>query len=254
MSGVNAAVASKEWRENAWKLAIGGGVAGALAVLVPVAYDLLAPLLQGVELPGALGEAVKRQLGDFRTYLWINWYGKNLYQVLAVLAILLGMGTVAGEVSRRTSAFLLSRPLRRETVLRSKALVGLAGLAGVAAGSTAVLVAASALAGYPVDPAWFLAGLPLAVAGSWAVYALAVYASTMFDEPLKAGAAAFVVVLALGLPGWFRSTRVLSPFYHMKGLAVLEGAPAAWPGGLSLLLLAALVYLLAERRLADTDF
>ncbi|NLG28769.1 MAG: YhfC family intramembrane metalloprotease [Chloroflexi bacterium] len=133
-------------------------------------------------------------------------YVKNLTQFGFILAILLGMGAVAGEKERGTAAMVLAKPLERATFVLSK-FVAQAGAYGLA-----LLV--GAIAGYYY--AWVLFG-DITV-GAWALItfllfvwllvfvAVALLGSTL-GKTIGAGAgiglALAVVLLAAGsVPRW----------------------------------------------------
>ena len=71
----------------------------------------------------ALIEQLNLMLNDMDFYLWSQWMGKNLYQLIILSTILLGFSSFAREREQETMSFLLSNFSRRHIFL-SKILAG----------------------------------------------------------------------------------------------------------------------------------
>ncbi|MDI6893877.1 MAG: ABC transporter permease subunit [Bacillota bacterium] len=230
----------KELRQVRWVLWVGLGLTLLVGLSLPYFYRFLSRIAgAGAMLPGLSGE-ILRQLADFRVYLWANWYGKNLYQNLTVIALVLGAGALAGERARGTLPFLLTLPVSRRQAVAAKVMAGAVVLALCTVIPTLGVWAASPWLGGESAPEGFLLGMPLAWAGSLVVLGVAVLASVFAHDGVRAGVGAGVVCLALAVPGWFRSTFFLSFFWHMKAFAIMAGPGFPW-ASLLVLLGAALV-------------
>ena len=172
------ALVSKELRESRWKLILGVLLCGVTGAILGPMYEWVRelmgmPAMQA--LPGSLSAAIEVQLASYLPYIWSNWYGKNLLQYMVVLAIIYGSGLLAGEVTRRTSTFLFSKPVSRMQVMLVKYLIALGVLWVSAAVGTAATLAGTLAAGQGVPAGWFLAGLPAPLAGTAFLLALTTY-------------------------------------------------------------------------------
>jgi len=217
---LSAAVLRKEWRETAWKHILALVLLSATGISLPFMFEWLQKI--PIEFGGALGEAYRRQMSDFGLYMWANWYGKNLYQLLTVYAVFVGMAQVAGEVGRNTAGFLFSKPLSRETIYRSKFAAGAAAMITVAMAATVLAYLACLLAGKALPPS-FLAGMAVNAAGLLLMYSLALMFSTVFDDQLKAAGAACAALLVIALPGWIPGWGMYSLFRQMQAWPVYAG-------------------------------
>lgn len=248
---INHTVLRKEWRENAWKHALALAVLGVLGFTLPFIFEWFGKMQ--IEFGGALGEVYRRQMGDFTLYMWANWYGKNLFQVLVIYAIAVGMGQVAGEVDRNTAGFLFSKPLSRETVYRSKFAAGAAPMIAVMAAATVLSYLAAQVAGKDL-PALFLAGIVINAVGLLVIYSLALMFSVLFDDQLKAGVTAFGAALLIAVPGWIPGWGMYSLYRQMGAWPVYAGDDWQLPAMAVMLLAAWLFYRIGLSRLLKKDF
>ena len=248
---VNVTLLKKEFRESAWKHALALVVLSALGVSLPFMFEWLGKL--HMDIGGVLGEAYRRQMSDFTLYMWANWYGKNLYQVLVIYAVVVGMAQVAGEVDRNTAGFLFSKPLGRSTIYRAKFTAGATGMLGVMTAATLLTFLAAQVAGHDL-PALFLAGLVVNAAGLLVIYSLALMFSVLLDDQLKAGAAAFGAALALGIPGWVPGCGMYSLYRQMHAWPVYAGDGFQIPAMVIMLLATWAFYRVGLAILMNKDF
>jgi len=234
-TAVNRALAWKELRENRWKYVVGAAVLIAVALAVALLFDFVREMLENLlggpgtgVLPPALDRIIQAQFSNYFIYAWINWYGKNLYQVLAILAIVLGMGLVAAESTNKTLSFLLTRPVSRRRVLVVKLGVGAAALAVIIAVSSLTVVLASQLTGHQVPVGRFMLGTLGAWAGATLIFTVAALMSVLFSDQVKAGLAAAVVAAIMSVPSWIPSLRWLSVFRRMQGLSAMALGEPDW--------------------------
>lgn len=236
----------KELKENRWKLALNTALLAILAVVTAVAYDYLRSLMASseasAEVPEMFRNSLVAQLGDYRTYIWMGWYGKSFYQFGAILAIIVGMGLFSSEAARGTVSFLLARPFSREEVFAVKFAAGAVALAVPALIATLLIVPTARIAGHAVSAALLLEGFPVAFSGVLVIFALSVVFSVLIDEPVKAGAASASVALLLSIPSWFESARHFSVFVQMQALPVLNGEAFPWGTTAAMLVAVVLLY------------
>ncbi|MHB0884475.1 MAG: ABC transporter permease [Bacillota bacterium] len=254
MLSLNRQVWLKEWRENRWKSIAFGLVLMVNAVITAFFFDQMTRLLKDITLPKWAEGQLVTQMAAYSAYVWSNWFGKNLYQMATLFLVLYGISAMASEVSRGTSSFLLSKPVRRGTVLFSKWLASAVGFALVTVLSTLLLYPASLAAGHSYEIGRHLAALPMVIAAGLVVLSLSFVFSVVFDDPVKAGGGATLALLVLSLPSWFAKLRQWSLFYYLSaGPVAVDGSPH-WGFVLLMLVLAGAVYAVAQRLLEEKDF
>ncbi len=195
---------TKELIDARWKLIIGGALMLVLGAAMTASYDWIQSLLGSLntaQMPEAVRQQLGQGLGDYATYAWGQWFAKNAPMILGALAAFLGGGLIAGEVSKGTIFFLLSKPVSRTRVLLTKY--------GVAAG---VLLVASLVSGLGMYLVALLQGHALAFGGvllsagllwlgALSLLGLALVFSILFDDVLRPVALAMIIGVVVGLPG-----------------------------------------------------
>jgi len=248
---VNGAVMKKELRETAWKHALALVLLSVLGITLPFVFEWMGKFQ--VDIGGALGETYRRQMSDFTLYMWANWYSKNLYQILVIYAVVVGMAQLAGETGRNTAGFLFSKPLGRETIYRSKFIAGAAAMLTVMTVATTLTYLAALTAGKGL-PALFMAGLVVNAAGLLLIYSLALMFSVIFDDQLKAGAAACGVALVLSIPGWIPGYGMYSVYRQMHAWPVYTGDGFQLGAIVIMTLVAWIFYRIGLSQLLKKDF
>lgn len=217
---MNRALIGKELRESRWKLVVGTVVLTLFAVALVLLYDLLKGMMLQVP-PGfdwARDFIRIDLLDDFNYYLWSQWHAKNLYQFGTVLAVLVGMSSVAGEVNSHTISFLLARPISRRTVFANKVIAGVITLGVAVAVSTGLmLIVSMASTEQVIDVGRLTVATLITFIGLILIYMLSVFFSTLIDEPVKAGGITVLTLLLMSVLGWFGATRQYSLFTHING-------------------------------------
>ena len=237
MSGSMAALLRKEWREARWRLVVATVLLAATGASLGPLFDVLGDymgLLGQLRLPGWIMDTMAHQMANYLVYLWSNWYGKNLLQLVAILAAIYGAGLVAGEVARRTSAVLFSRPVSRGQVLLAKYLVNLLVLALAALAGTLAVIAGGQLSGHTVPVLTLLKGLPATLAGTALLLALATMLSVGSDDPTKVMGVALLALVGIYAAGSWAPLRRLSLFAHMAAGATLRTGRVDWPAVLAM--------------------
>ncbi len=233
---LNPGLLGKELREARWKWIIGGGALLVTALLLPFGFDILRSFLSDAPpLPEAWGSLVSSQLGDYTTYLWMNWYGKNLFQLVVVIAVLLGAAPLAGERSRRSMEFLLSQPISRATIFQTKYVSGLTLLWSIIIVTTVAMGPSSAAAGHSLDLLRFIRGLPVTLAGASLFYAISWVYSALLSEEIKAVLAGGATCAALIVIGWIPALKPVSLSNHLAAAQTLQSNDIRWDVTLVLL-------------------
>jgi ABC-2 type transport system permease protein len=122
MSGFSAML-RKEWLEwrRTWKLAIVLGLFALVGLVSPLSAQLLPELLKFIpeDRMGGMELLMVRQPGVSDA---MTQYLKN-FSMLAIVALLTTMGTIAGELGRGTASMTLCKPVSRWAWLLAKAAV-----------------------------------------------------------------------------------------------------------------------------------
>ncbi|MFO8059643.1 MAG: ABC transporter permease subunit [Bacillota bacterium] len=226
----------KELREGRWKWMIGGGALLLTALSLPFGFEFLSSLFAAAPpLPEPWGTAISRQMSDYTTYLWLNWYGKNLFQLVVVIAAILGAAPLAGEKSRQSMEFLLAQPVSRAAIFRTKYLAGLALLWGVIVVSTLSMGPSSAMIEHSLNLPSFLRGLPVTLAAAALFYSIAWVYSALFSEQLKAALAAGATSTGLIALGWIPALKQFSLGTYLAATHTLQTGEIRWDVTLLLL-------------------
>ena len=121
----------KSWLETRWRFLIGLALLMCTAATVVFAYPRVVKLL-----PMALTADVSSELGrrireaaeiqrTYRGYLWQQWFGQNLANLLSIFAVVLGTGGLLSQASKGGALFTLSMPVSRNRILGVRAATGL---------------------------------------------------------------------------------------------------------------------------------
>jgi ABC-2 type transport system permease protein len=246
----------KEWLEIRGKLIWSLVIFSVLAAGIPLLHPLLTslpfvPLDSGAlnQVPAGMRETLlnemERMRQDYDFYLWSQWAGKNLTQAGGILAVILGMGVVAGEYKQKTAFFLLARPISRARILGSKFASGITCLAIVIFASTLVMLFAARLTG-----GHFSWGVQIALAappffGAVLIFALTAFFSSLSPGALPAAVGSLITTACSVLSPYFIKSNTLNILYHMAGVRLLEEGIFPVPFALAAALLAAGFFLLA---------
>ncbi|HWI54186.1 MAG TPA: ABC transporter permease subunit [Desulfobacteria bacterium] len=243
----------KEFNASKFKFAAGIVLPIALAISIPYLYESLTGIMQSIPIPEFAREQVE-MFKDFNYYVWFNWFGKNLFQIVGMLAIIFGAGLISTEVSRKTVYFLLTKPISRQQVFAVKYLTSLASLEAIVVISTIVLYLSVSATGHSLPVIKLTQNGIMAIAGFALIYSIAVYFSTVFDQALKSALVSFLIVVLLSVPNFVTSFRPLSLYYQMTGLSIYKGEGFPYIPLLVIAAVTAAIYKLAEKRFVRSDF
>ena len=172
---------------------------GALYVVLGIASPAIIRYLP--ELQGLFGPVNEELgLGELGLPDAIDLFVRNLVQFGSIAAVLLAMGSIAGERTRETLGLVLSKPVSRTAVLASKfvAIAMVLGLATVLGVLAAYLYSTMLFA--PTDPLAWVQVTMLLLLAVLVPAAITVVGSVLAGSPLGAAAIgiAGLVVLSLG--------------------------------------------------------
>ncbi len=212
----------KELREARWKWIIAGGSLLLTAVALPVLFPYMETLLRGVSLPQSLSSLIEPQVENYALYIWMNWYGKNLFQIALVLAAVLGASPITSEKARGSWEFLLSQPLSKKSVFFSKYFAGLSILILTTVIMTCSIVPLSRLADQSINLGWFIRGLPVSIAAAAMIYSISWLAGILLDDTLQAAVAGLACLAGMIASGWIPQLEPISLTRHLAALKTMR--------------------------------
>ncbi len=234
---VIANIIRKELHQLRWLIIVGLLIGIGLAVIMGSTFYYLDQIIE--EIPSELLEVlsqyeVTRELlfifGDYSSYVWSQWNAKNLYQFGALFVIFIASFQFAGEVSRHSIGYYLTRPISRKEGYLAKIASGLIMLVIIFSGSTIFIWAASSMMGQTADWGRLFAAMLISLIWLISYYLLAAIISTLNREPVTAGIMIALAGIILSLPGLFALSRQYSIFYQMRAADYfIYGQPAYVP-------------------------
>lgn len=229
----------KELRQNLWKIVAGFLALIAVAVFTVASFPVIKQVFsQGLPPDLERMPLFKEQfaaLADFRSYLISQWFNKNLLQLGFILAILLGIGAIAGEIQAKTAEFLLSKPISRSRVILEKYCTMCCLLfAAVLVSSLAVYPTALIIKEQISLIRVLLSILPVFPA-LLAVFSYTFFFSTIFNDQIKTAAASIGLSVIFVVLGVLEKTQKFSIFYYADATKVLLKGQLPWANILGLL-------------------
>ena len=240
----------KEFSELKWKLVLGFVAILILTLSVIVLYEQLAALLTESlgEMPAIFADAFSG-FTDYTNAMFSNLNDKNMPQVGSVLAIFMGIGLIAPEIESGSITLLLTNGLSRRRIFRTKALIALIAiwLMFISVGLTVIPL--SSLFGHTLRHGRIIGATVVTAIGLGFVLAVSLLVSTIVKEKLWSGITSAAIFAVWSVVGYFKSVRVLSPFYHMRARDYYYGISAfPWVTVAVFLLATLMVMWLAEQR------
>ena len=240
----------KELRELRWALIVGTIVLSIMAIFSAWSYRII-PLLDDIiiqHLGPQIAEEIASISANYTYYLWSQWQPKNLLQIGTIIALILAAPAVAGEVNRGSIAYLTSLPISRSKILMSKAVAGIITLSVTIWISTLLMLVLGNILEPPILWGRLLAATALTNLGLISIYSIGLVFSAMGSDAVKSGALAASLAVGLSAFGLHRVTRVISPFWHMKGAAWFTWAePFPWISVAILLILSGVSLAIANK-------
>ncbi|MEW6621972.1 MAG: ABC transporter permease subunit [Bacillota bacterium] len=221
---------AKELRQLRWIAIIGLLLSAGLAVVMVAAFRYVTQIVD--ELPPELFEILARYdaarefmtiFGNYSLYVWSQWNAKNLYQFGSMMVIIIAAVQFAGEVSKKTMGFYLTRPITRNQGFLAKCAAAALLLLVVVCGGIFFIWLISHFLGYSVE--WGRLVVATVVTFTWLMvfYLLSAIISILSREPVPAGVIAGISGMALSLPGLFAPIRQFSIFYQMRAIEYFIG-------------------------------
>jgi len=251
----------KAWIETRWRFWIGLALLMLSAASTVLGYPhllKLLPMVPDAELSGELGRQVREALEltrDYRSYIWSQWFLKNMSQLWLLFAALLGTGGLISHSSGGGTLFTLSLPVSRHRLVGTRVATGLAELFVLALVPALLIpvLSPSIGHGYGVGDA-LIHGVCIFIAGS-VFFSLAFLLSTVFSDVWRPWLIVVCLAVALGLfdqvfPGLSRYS-----FYGVMSAEVyFRGGGLPWLGLLASAAVSVAVLNAATVNIARRDF
>jgi hypothetical protein len=247
----------KAWLETRWRFLIGLALllcsSGAMVLIYPRLTELisLVPPNGGGQFTSEIREAMEIQ-HTYRGYIWYQWFRQNLPQWGTVFAVLLG---AAGPLSAPAGAlFTLSLPVSRARLLGVRTATALAEVFALSFGSSLLIPLLSAAIGqhYAIaDAVIHSACFFVAVS---AFFMVAVFFSTIFDDPWRPPLLALAVAVVLSLLNRAFRRPAYSGFGVMSAESYFRSGHLPWLGLLAIAVVSAALYGVAVAMLRRRDF
>jgi len=239
----------KELYELKWKLGL-GFVALLLVIVLNVAlFEQLQTLL-----PEALSEMPSFFAGmfegfsDYTSSMFSSLNDKNLPQVGAVLAIFIGIGLIGPEIESGSITLLLTNGLSRRRIFWTKAVIAVATVWLMITLIGVSVFPISSMFGYTLQHGRIIGATVVTAVGLGFVLAISLLVSTIIKEKLWSGITCIAVFAVWSVAGFFKSTRMLSLFYHMRARVYFYGtSPFPWITMAGFLLATLIVMWIAEQ-------
>lgn len=204
---------------------IGIGLFFVLAPLQDVTVEILKQYTQMENVPKFLEKLIPKgfinNLSDWNFYIYSQWFGKNLGQMVPILAIIMAFPLFARENENGTIEFLLARKSRKR-IFFSKSLLGI--LITIFLMTILSLLPAiySPLAGEKLDYKLLVAFLTHTVTGSIFWFAVAMLFSIISNDQVKP------ILISIGLlaittaMGMIKFTRFLNTYSYVLGSKIFQ--------------------------------
>jgi ABC-type transport system involved in multi-copper enzyme maturation permease subunit len=252
---------AKEFRQLRWVIIIGLILNVGLAFLLTLTYRFLGQFLG--EIPQDVFDILSsynliRQLfeitGNYSFYIWSQWNAKNLFQLGSILVIIIAATQFAGEGSKKTMGFYLTRPISRFQGFLAKTSAAVLIIVLLFLSGLFLMWLISTILGY--SAAWgrlFIATL-IGIAWLMVYYLIALIISIKSSEPIPAGVTAGIVGIILSIPGLFTAVRQLSIFYQMRAVEYFINGHSFLFSFVSALLIGSLLFYLGFYIFKQRDY
>lgn len=240
----------KELSEIKWKLLVGFVVLLGVALAMIVLYENIQGLLpqDTPEHQPFITPEMLESFADFTNAMWSNFNDKNLPQTGTVLAIVLGIGLLAPEIESGTVTLLLTNGVSRKRVFWIKSALAITALVTLLMTVSVLIAPLSRIFGYSLRHLRLIPATLAACFGLAFVFAVSLYISLFIKDRIWSGIASAILFGLWSVFGFWESTRVLSPFYHMRAADYFFGeAGFPWLAVAGYIIATVAVLLLAER-------
>ena len=248
----------KAWLETRWRFLIGLVLLMCSAMGVVFTYPKvleLMPMLPAIKMGGELGRQLREAAEltrDYRGYVWLQWFRKELPQLGTLFAVLLGTG---GLISQRAALFTLSLPASRRQLLGVRAAAGLAEFLVLVLVPSLLVPLFSPGIGQSYGLGGTLVHAACVFVAGAAFYSLAVLLSTVFGDVWRPLLIALLIAMVLGLVEPFvRGLSRFSIYRVMSAESYFRTGGLPWLGLLASAALSVALLYGAARNIERQDF
>ncbi|MFY9115372.1 MAG: ABC transporter permease subunit [Dethiobacteria bacterium] len=203
-----------------------------LAVITLILFPYIGN--QVIVLPGGFRLWEGITVSTFGDNPWISWSAVALLQFSAVLALLLGYSSLAGELSAGTTAYLLSKPVSRREIVTTKIIAGLTLLAFFVYGLSLIFVAPLFRSGFQVDIIELFLSCTVTFIICAVIYITTVLFSSFFTRTWTAGLFSAIFWGLYFALGFFEPIRNYSIIHQLRINGYWEGQQTFIPIGLGI--------------------
>jgi len=251
----------KSWLETRWRFVIGLVVLMMSVTGTVLAYPEMARLLSqmpDLDLRGEIGRRVTEVValsGQYRGYVWSQWFVQNMPQMWAVFAVVLGTGGLLSQVSSGGALFTLSLPATRSGLVGIRVVTGLAELLVLAVLPSLMLPLLSPMIGQSYSVTDALVHSLCMFVGGTVFFSLAFFLSTVFADVWRPALIVLCVAFLLSLVHQFAGdlTR-FSIFRVMNAEVYFRNGELPWVGLLTTAAMSGALLYVASRNTARQDF
>lgn len=206
-------------------LAIGIGLFFVLAPLQDVAVEMLKQYAQIENMPRFIEKFLPKQfienLSNWNFYIYSQWFGKNLGQIVPIVAIIMAFPIFARETENGTIEFLLARKSRKKIFL-SKLALGMITVVFLMIVFSILPAIYSPLAGEELNYELLMAFSIHTVVGAVFWFAVTTFFSVISNDqvkPILISVGLLAVTTAMGI---IRFTRFLNTYAYILGNKIFQ--------------------------------
>ncbi len=202
---------------------------------------------------GAIMQQLALLLNNIDFYVWSQWFGKNLYQMIILSTILLAFSSFAREAEQNTMSFLLSNFTRRQ-IFTSKILAGgILLMLLVTEGCFLPLMLAPG-SGYSFTVVKACSYLLQMVSAAMFLYAAVILFSVLSKDVIKPIIAAIILLMVLALPRLIKFLSSLYVYRYLSGYDIFVGNGVHYISVLLFILITAALFTLSWQIYKKKDF
>ncbi|HEY8542995.1 MAG TPA: ABC transporter permease subunit [Pseudothermotoga sp.] len=206
-------------------LIIGVGLFFVLAPFQGITVEMLKQYSQMENVPKFLEKLMPKEfinnLSDWNFYIYSQWFGKNLGQMVPILAIIMAFPLFARETENGTIEFLLARKNRKK-IFFSKSLLGILITIFLMAILSLLPAIYSPLAGEKLNYKILIAFLIHTLVGATFWFAITMFFSIISNDqvkPILISVGLLAITTAMGI---IKFTRFLNTYAYVLGSKIFQ--------------------------------
>ncbi|MGI6452815.1 MAG: ABC transporter permease subunit [Syntrophomonadaceae bacterium] len=232
----------KELRELRFRSLVLSVLILATGYLVLAYYDLfrnimdLAQIEEGLNTVPFLAKYLdKNQLqhqltqifNDINLYVWSQWFGKNLYQLILLSTIIIGFPLFARETEHDTNIFLLSHQTRAR-VFFTKLMASAMALLTLTGIGCLLPVFMASYYGFDFSLQKGLAFWICILVSAWLLHAIVVFLSVVSRDTVIPIIVSVTIFVVLGIPGRVTGLEPINIYRYLAGADVFFSGSIPW--------------------------